>query len=136
MMLYDVFYFFSRMQLDGFKKIPFWEINGFSIPRQFSCKGVFVHADPGFDSEELKQICSDHEIELNVKQNPRNQKQQSDECRYFDEQPYKIRTKIEHANAWTDAFKALLIRYEKLTETWMAMQWLTLITLFCRKIKV
>lgn len=101
-----------------------------------NCKGVFINADPGFDGEELKQVCSDNEIELNVKPNPRNQKQQSDEYRYFDELLYKRRTKIEHANAWIDAFKALLIRYEKLTETWMALQWLALITLFCRKLKV
>ena len=100
------------------------------------CKGIFVNADPGFDSEELKQVCADNEIELNVKPNQRNLKQQSDKYRYFDEQLYKRRTKIEHANAWMDAFKALLIRYEKLIETWMALQWLALITLFCRKIKV
>lgn len=101
-----------------------------------NCKGIFVNADPGFDSEDLKRVCTDNEIELNVKPNPRNQKQQKDEYQYFDELLYKRRIKIEHANAWMDAFKALLIRYEKLIETWMALQWLALITLFCRKIKV
>lgn len=100
------------------------------------CKGIFINADPGFDSEELKQVCVDNEIELNVKPNRRSQKQQSEQYRYFDELLYKRRTKIEHANAWMDAFKALLIRYEKLIQTWMALQWLALITLFCRKLKV
>jgi transposase len=84
----------------------------------------------------LKQICIDNEIELNIKLNLRNQKQKSNQYWYFDEQLYKRRTKIEHANAWMDTFKALLIRYEKLLETWMAMQWLALITIFCRKLKV
>ncbi len=100
------------------------------------CNGIFMNADPGFDCEELKEVCDDNGIELNVKQNQRSQKQQSEVYRYFDELLYKRRTKIEHANAWMDAFKALLIRYEKLIETWMALQWLALITLFCRKIKV
>lgn len=103
---------------------------------EINCSGLFVNADPGFDSEELKQVCFENEIELNVKPNTRNQKQQNDHYRYFDEQLYKRRTKIEHANAWMDSFKALLIRYEKLIETWMALQWLAIITLFCRKIKV
>ena len=100
------------------------------------CGGIFINADPGFDSEELKQICSEKEIELNVKPNKRNRKQHTDAYRYFDEELYKRRTKIEHANAWMDAFKALLVRYEKLLQTWMALQWLALITLFCRKLKV
>ncbi|MFT4156179.1 MAG: transposase [Parafilimonas sp.] len=100
-------------------------------------KGIFLNADPGFDSEELKNLCAENEIELNVKPNKRNQKQQqSIDYNYFDEELYKRRTKIEHANAWMDAFKALLIRYEKLVATWMALQWLAIITLFCRKLKV
>lgn len=100
------------------------------------CRGIFLNADPGFDSEELKEVCIGKEIELNVKVNKRNRKELSDEYNYFDEELYKRRTKIEHANAWMDAFKALLVRYEKLIATWMALQWLALITLFCRKVKV
>ncbi|MFT3946903.1 MAG: hypothetical protein QM763_08010 [Agriterribacter sp.] len=30
-------------------------------------KGIFLNADPGFDSEELKSLCAENEIELNVK---------------------------------------------------------------------
>lgn len=100
------------------------------------CRGVFLNADPGFDSEDLQQACNEKEIELNVKQNRRNNKKGCCSYRYFDDELYKRRTKIEHANAWMDAFKALLIRYEKLSATWMALQWIVLITLFCRKIKV
>lgn len=101
-----------------------------------SCKGVFLNVDPGFDCQQLQQICTEHDIELNAKQNKRNNKEQDEEYRYFDEELYKRRTKIEHANAWMDAFKALLIRYETKIVTWMALQWLALITMFCRKIKV
>jgi transposase len=99
-------------------------------------RGVFLNADPGFDSEELQASCNEKEIELNVKENKRNKKKDNDEYRYFDEELYKRRTKIEHANAWMDAFKALLVRYEQLIVTWMSLQWLAFITLFCRKLKV
>lgn len=99
-------------------------------------RGIFLNADPGFDSEELEALCLEKEIELNVKANKRNQKQPTNRYRYFDEELYKRRTKIEQANAWMDAFKALLVRYEKLIQTWMALQWLAIITMFCRKLKV
>jgi transposase len=101
-----------------------------------SCKGVFLNADPGFDSEILKEICEQKDIQLNVKPNKRSKKELGLTYKYFDEELYKNRTKIERANAWIDAFKALLIRYEKLIATWMALQWLAIITIFCRKLKV
>jgi len=101
-----------------------------------STKGLFLNADPGFDSEQMKSLCDDNEIVLNVKPNPRNNKQENLEYKYFDDELYKRRTKIEHANAWLDAFKALLVRYEKKIFTWMAMHWLAFITRFLRKIKV
>ncbi|OMP74470.1 IS5 family transposase [[Flexibacter] sp. ATCC 35208] len=101
-----------------------------------SCKGVFLNADPGFDSEAFRQVCEQEEIELNVKPNKRNSKTSTDQYRYFDDELYKKRTKIEHANAWLDAFKALLVRYETKAFTWMGLHWLAFITLFCRKLKV
>lgn len=99
-------------------------------------QGIFLNADPGFDSEEMKLLCAQNEIELNVKLNKRNSKQAVVEYRYFDEELYKRRTKIEHANAWLDAFKALLVRYEKKIFTWMGLHWLAFITRFLKKLKV
>ena len=90
----------------------------------------------GFDCEELKEICLERGIELNVKPNIRNSRQKAVGYQYFDEELYKRRNVIEHANAWIDSFKALLIRYEKKIETWWALQWMALITLFTRKLKV
>lgn len=97
---------------------------------------LFLNADPGFDSEELRSICSEAQIEANVKENPRNKKEQNEQYTYFDEELYKRRTKIEHANAWMDGFKALLVRFETKIANWMALQWLAFIVLFCRKLKV
>lgn len=101
-----------------------------------SHEGIFLNADPGFDSELLSSMCQEQGIELNVKPNPRNAKQCGIYYRYYDEELYKRRTKIEHANAWMDAFKALLIRYEKKAETWLALQWMAFIVMFTRKLKV
>lgn len=96
---------------------------------------LFINADPGFDSDSFRTACNEKEMEANVKENSRNKKR-SESYQYFDEQLYKRRTKIEHANAWMDAFKALLIRFETKPFTWMALQWLSFIVIFCRKLKV
>lgn len=99
-------------------------------------KGIFLNADPGFDSEEMKIFCIQKEIELNVKANKRRSKEPDMEYRYFDEDLYKQRTKIEHANAWLDAFKAMLVRYEKKIFTWMGLHWLAFTARFLIKLKV
>ena len=101
-----------------------------------SSKGIFLKADPGFDSEEMRTLCEQNEIELNVKPNKRNGKQETIEYKYFDAKLYKNRTKIEHANAWLVAFKTLLVRYVKRIFTWTGLNWLAFITRFSLKLKV
>jgi len=76
-------------------------------------------------------------IELNVKANPRNAKKSTNEYAYFDEELYiKHRYKVEQSNAWMDAFKGIVIRYEKLTRNWWSMLWLCITSIFIRKLKV
>ena len=41
---------------------------------------------------------------------------------------------IEHANAWLDGFKTLLVRYETSVGNWLAWHWLAFAVLFLRKI--
>lgn len=75
-------------------------------------------------------------LELNVKANPRNTKKDTMEYTYFDERLYKEnRYKVEQSNAWIDAFKGIIIRYEKLTRNWWSMLWLCINAIFMRKIK-
>ena len=50
-----------------------------------SYDGVFLNADPGFDSEALAAECYEKGIELNVKVNKKNEKQPDNNYRYFDE---------------------------------------------------
>ncbi|TKT91404.1 IS5 family transposase [Dyadobacter frigoris] len=102
-------------------------------------KGLFLNADSGFDSTELRQICKDKEIEANIDVNMRKSKtheNQSTEYQYFDEELYKRRTVIEHANAWMDSFKALLIRFETKAANWVALILLAFSVRFLLKIQM
>jgi hypothetical protein len=67
-------------------------------------RGIFINADAGFDSNELRSICIQKEIEANTKINLRNTKEDNQEAHFFDER----RLVIERANAWIDGFRALI----------------------------
>ncbi len=79
--------------------------------------GHFLNADPGMDSEGFRQACEKENSIPNIKLNPRNEFQTGSQPyekgkNLFDEELYKDRSVIEHANAWIDGFKALLVRFE------------------------
>lgn len=98
--------------------------------------GVFMNADAGFDSKSFKRNCDSKGIELNVKENPRSRKGTNPTTPFFDDQLYnENRYKIERTNAWMDAYKGILIRFEKLTITWWNMLWLSVIAIFLKKLK-
>jgi len=97
-------------------------------------KGLFLNADSGFDSKKLRDILYKKEIIGNIKENPRNGDTKNE--KYFDNELYKRRFKIEKANAWLDSFKALLIRFEKLNITWINLHYIAFSILLLRKIKV
>jgi transposase len=68
-------------------------------------KGLFLNADPGFDSVDFRKACQKQEMIANVKPNPRNTDAYQGEpyqagTHIFDELLYKDRSVIEHANAW------------------------------------
>ena len=102
-----------------------------------SLKGVFMNADAGFDCDKFKAKCEEMEIELNVKANKRGAKESTLEYEYFDTELYnKNRYKVEQSNAWMDAYKGILVRYEKLLVTWRNMLWLCITAICIKKIKV
>jgi hypothetical protein len=71
-----------------------------------------------------------------VKENPRHTKKKTKGVAYFDDLLYEEnRYKVEQTNAWMDAFKGIIIRYEKRMITWWNMQWLCIIAIFLRKLK-
>lgn len=103
-------------------------------------KGLFLNADPGFDSAEFKAACEQEEIIANVKANPRNwahieQSVYETGTHVFDRQLYADRSVIEHANAWIDGFKALLVRFEFSLINWMSLHFIAFSVIFLRKIK-
>jgi transposase len=102
-------------------------------------KGLFLNADPGFDSNEFRKACEKQEIMANIKPNPRNAAHQKNQpyqsgTHIFDEELYKDRSVIEHANAWLDGFKALLIRFEFSVKNWISLHFIAFSIIFLRKI--
>ena len=97
-------------------------------------RGVFLNADPGFDSQTLRDCCAQKQIQANIKTNPRNGQEDKEDYPYFDEELYKRRVVIERSNAWLDSFKALLVRFETLIITWVSFHLLAFVVLFLRKI--
>lgn len=104
-------------------------------------KGLFLNADPAFDAQTFKQACQKEEIIANVKPNERNQKAQKEQAPYqrgehiFDELLYEDRYVIERANAWLDAFKALLVRFEHSTRNWCSLHFMAFCLMFLRRIQ-
>jgi len=94
--------------------------------------GLFLNADAGFDCKALREDCSRMGIEANIAGNKRNEHRRNDDYIYFDEQLYKRRNVIERANAWIDSSKALLVRFETNTSTWVALHLLAFSIIFIR----
>ena len=102
-------------------------------------KGLFLNADPGFDSSDFVAACEKEEIIANVKENPRNSANQEPQpyesgTHIFDGELYQDRSVIEHANAWIDGFKALLVRFEFSVKNWMSLHFIAFSVIFLRKI--
>lgn len=96
--------------------------------------GSFLNADAGFDAESVRSCCHAYGIYPNIALNPRNGNyiERDEIC---DETLYAYRFVIERTHAWLDSFKALLVRFEKCSHTWLALHFLAFIALFIRSIK-
>lgn len=83
----------SSVQLDGSHiKELFTELCEVLKEANIDSKDIFLNADPGFDSKELRSACIEKEIEANIKPNPRNEEKDKEQDLYFDEELYKRRT--------------------------------------------
>jgi len=80
--------------------------------------GLFLNADAGFDTEAFRNCLFKHEIFDNIDNNNRNGK---NDASLLDELLYKKRFVIERTNAWLDAFKAILVRFETKKSHWKAL---------------
>ena len=111
----------------------FQEIVEMADNAEVSLDGLFLNGDAGFDSAELRDICFKHGIIPNFCLNKRNGNI-TDRDEHFDQLLYKQRTVIEHAFAWLDAFKALLVRFEKTTRNWFNLNIIGFAVILLRKI--
>lgn len=114
----------------------FDELCGLLTSAGIRLNGLFLNADSGFDAHSLRLACQRRQIEANIALNARSAPRQTSEWVYFDEELYKRRTLIEHANAWLDSFKTLLVRYETNVDNWLSFHWLAFVVLFLRRIKL
>lgn len=96
---------------------------------------LFLNADAGFDDTTFRQFLEGKNIEANIDFNIRKNNPVSEREEYFDEKLYKRRKFCEHPFAWMDAYKALLVKYEKLDDTWLAMNLMGMMHIFFRKIR-
>lgn len=108
-------------------EILFKEICDLLKKAGINLNGLFLNADPGFDSGNFRKVCENENIIPNIKPNPRNESEDKwiepyeHGTHIFDEELYKDRTVIEHSNAWIDGFKALLVRFEFSVKNWMSL---------------
>lgn len=98
---------------------------------QIRIDGLFLNADSGFDTHEFRDACFIRDIIGNIDQNTRNGDQKDV---LFDEELYQKRFVIERTNAWLDAFKAILIRFETNEINWKALHFLAFIVIFLRRL--
>jgi hypothetical protein len=120
-------------------QVLFDEVCALLKEANINLKGLFLNADPGFDSANFVAACEKEEIIANVKENPRNSANQESlpyesGTHVFDEELYQHRSVIEHANAWLDGFKALLVRFEFSVKNWMSLHFIAFAVIFLRKI--
>jgi transposase len=84
-----------------------------------------LNADKGFDSKRLRRVCRRRNIEPNIKENNRNRKKaKRGRKRFFNTEVYKRRFVNERAFAWLDSFRTLLVRFDKLDESWLNWHYL------------
>lgn len=92
--------------------------------------GLFLNADAGFDSLSFRDACFREGILANVCPNRRNGNGGN---YYFDDELYRERYSVERTNAWMDAFRSLLNRFDTTTQSWEAFNYLSFIVIFIKK---
>lgn len=96
--------------------------------------GLFMNADAGFDSKELRSSCERKGINANICFNKRNGNTQ-DRDEYFDPKLYSERYIVERTNAWMDSFRSLLVRFDTTASSWKGFNFLAFIVIAIRKFK-
>ncbi len=99
----------------------------------FNLEGLFLNADAGFDVSQFKELCYRKGIIYNIDSNKRNSKKEKEDRYCFDNELYIFRFSIEQCNAWVDAFRSLLIRFETSAQNWIQAHYLVFAMIFLKK---
>ena len=84
-------------------------------------KGAYFNGDKGFDTRQARKSCFNHGLIPNIAENKRNrQRPKRGRKRLFNETVYKKCFVCERTFAWVDKFRALLLRFDYLDESFMA----------------
>jgi len=98
-----------------------------------SVEGLFINADAGFDSATLRRICHQLGIHLNAPSRANNN-QQIEQYNCFDELMYDSRYVVERTNAWMDADRSFIIRYDTTISRWTAWHYIACIKHWINKV--
>lgn len=100
-----------------------------------SVDGLFFNADAAFDCQAFRKAAQAKGMIPNIPRNPRKTKPWVDDDTYFDEVMYQKRFVIESSNAWMDAHRTFLVRFDTSIQSWTAwhfifclLQWSKLIS--------
>lgn len=113
-------------------EVHFEEVTATLEQADISVDGLFLNADSGFDSQELRDKCEAKGIIANFAENKRNGNSERDH--YFDEKLYEERYAIERTNAWMDSFRSLLNRFDTTASSWKGFNFLAFIVMALKKI--
>lgn len=94
-------------------------------------KGLFLNADAGFDGKKMRAVCFTNDIFPNIYFNKRRSKTLIGND-LFISCLYKERYVVERTNAWIDAFKALLTRFETKSKNWESLHYLAFTLILLR----
>ena len=98
--------------------------------------GLFLNADAGFDTKSFRSLCFTKDIFANIPQNRRANKKDIDENILLIEELYEQRFVVERTNAWVDAFKNLLVRFDTTNVSWTAWHLIAFMVILLRNLKV
>lgn len=100
-----------------------------SIPKQFQSDGSHqIWLDAIYDTNECKQICFFYGLKPQINKNPRRKKIEP-----FRPVQKGVRWVVERTHSWMNRFRRLFVRFDKLTENYLAfIQFASAVTTFLK----
>jgi len=100
-------------------------------------KPKIMNADAAYDSREIRKYNRKRGIKSNISENKRNRRKGKKRGRPYrmKKEEYRYRKSVERLFSWLKAFKRIVVRYEKLANTYTAFILLACILILWRVLK-